>query len=261
LTRPVHGLYRIDIARTVEGTLWNDLPFLATDMIDLWINNCASMSGVQRLNFVSLLAKLASTHVNKDIIYQISLDLLSSTVEVGRDLRHIEEPDKEDTHRRIRTLDLMQLLKAACAWIKDAGQVLIQLSNSSWNDYSSMIGQDDQKFIESELGKRSPTGCNPWKWMYWLKGLHEIQDEAKESSEKRLVEQATEAVDWMVRNVKDRNSGILRTYQNGGDAFHQDKICYSRKIKYYNQSRFLFTFFPYLLEFLNIGSLYLPSNC
>ncbi|KAE8316733.1 hypothetical protein BDV41DRAFT_573625 [Aspergillus transmontanensis] len=28
LTRPVSGVYGIDIARTVEGTLWNDLPFL-----------------------------------------------------------------------------------------------------------------------------------------------------------------------------------------------------------------------------------------
>jgi hypothetical protein len=29
LTRPVRGNYSVDIARTAEGTLWNDLPFLA----------------------------------------------------------------------------------------------------------------------------------------------------------------------------------------------------------------------------------------
>jgi hypothetical protein len=33
------------IARLTEGTLWNDLPFLVTDMTDLWINNCGPMSG------------------------------------------------------------------------------------------------------------------------------------------------------------------------------------------------------------------------
>jgi hypothetical protein len=49
LTRPVSGNHGIDIARTVEGTLWNDLPFLATDMTDFWINNCGPMSSIQRL--------------------------------------------------------------------------------------------------------------------------------------------------------------------------------------------------------------------
>lgn len=43
LTSPVPGLYGIDIARTVEGTLWNDLPFLVTDMTSFWINNYASL--------------------------------------------------------------------------------------------------------------------------------------------------------------------------------------------------------------------------
>jgi hypothetical protein len=223
LTRPVPGLYGIDIARTVEGTLWNDLPFLATDMTDFWINNCASMSGAQRLNFASFLAKLASTRVSKDRICQIALVLFSSTFEVGRDLRHTEEPDDEDTHRRITSLDLTHLLPAACAWIKEAGHVLIQLSDVLWNDCPSTIGQGGRKFIESELGKRSPTGFTPWRWMYWLKRLHEIQEEAKEANEKRLEEQATEAIDWMVRNVKDRNAGILRAYQNGGDVLHQDE--------------------------------------
>jgi hypothetical protein len=68
LTRPVSGNYGIDIARTVEGTLWNDLPYLVTDMTEFWINNCATMSGVQRLNYTSFLAKLASTRVSKDRI-------------------------------------------------------------------------------------------------------------------------------------------------------------------------------------------------
>lgn len=29
-TRPASGVYGIDIARTIEDTLWNDLPFLVT---------------------------------------------------------------------------------------------------------------------------------------------------------------------------------------------------------------------------------------
>ena len=34
LTKPAPGLYGADIARTVDGMLWNDLPFLVVDMTD-----------------------------------------------------------------------------------------------------------------------------------------------------------------------------------------------------------------------------------
>jgi tRNA A37 methylthiotransferase MiaB len=78
-------------------------------------------------------------------------------------------------------------------------------------------------FIESELGKRSPTGFTPWRWMYWLKRLHEIQEEAKEANEKRLEEYATDAIETMLSNVEERNSEILRAYQTAGDVIHQEK--------------------------------------
>jgi hypothetical protein len=231
LTRPVSGLYGIDIARTVEGTLWNDLPFLVTDMTDFWINNCASMSGIQRLNFTSFLAKLASTRVSKDRMCQIALVLFRFTLEDRRELRSTEKPDDEDTHRSISDLDIAHLLPAVCTWIKEAGHNLIQLSDVSWNDCPSTIGQGGKKFIESELGKRSPTGFTPWRCMYWLKRLHEIQEEAKEVNEKHLEEYATDAIDRMVRQMQDRNSGIIRAYQNGGDVLHQDKhlLCLKRE--------------------------------
>jgi hypothetical protein len=231
LTRPVSGLYGIDIARTVEGTLWNDLPFLVTDMTDFWINNCASLSGVQRLNFASFLAKLASTRVSKDRICQIALVLFRSTFEdARRDLCTKEKPDEEDTHRSISSLDIAQLLPAACAWIKEASHTLIQLSDVSWNDCPSTTSQGGQMFIESELGKRSPTGFTPWRLMYWIKRLHEIQEEAKEANEKRLEEYATDAIERMVSQMNERNSGTLRAYENGGDVLHWDKhlLCLKR---------------------------------
>jgi hypothetical protein len=140
LTRPVSGLYGIDIARTVEGMLWNDLPFLVTDMTDFWINNCASMSGTHRLIFASFLAKLTSNRVSKDRMCQIALVLFRTTFEDGRDLRTMEDPESEDLGRSIRNLDIVHLLPAACAWIKKAGYNLIQLSDVPWNDCPSTIG-------------------------------------------------------------------------------------------------------------------------
>ncbi|KAJ6198701.1 LOW QUALITY PROTEIN: hypothetical protein J3E72DRAFT_393565 [Bipolaris maydis] len=207
LTRPVSGLYGIDIARAVDGTLWNDLPFLATDMPDFWINNCAPMLGTQRLNFATFLARLA---VSKDRICQIALVLFR------RELRYSEEPDDEQKSRKIDHFDIAHLSPAAYAWFKEAGYNLIQLSDVCWNDCPSTIGQGGQWFIESELGKRSPTGFTPWRWMYWLKRLHGIRLEAKEINEKRL-EQCYRADGY------DRNSRILRAYRDGGDALHQEK--------------------------------------
>ncbi|PYH92993.1 hypothetical protein BO71DRAFT_9377 [Aspergillus ellipticus CBS 707.79] len=226
LTRPVPWLYgndRIDIARTVKGTLWNDPPFLVADMTDFWVNNCASMSGFQRLNFASFLAKLASTRVSKDRICQVDLVLFRTTFEVGRDLRTTGEPDDEDPRRCLRQLDIAHLLPSACTWIKEAGVNLIQLSDVCWNDCPGTVGQGGQAFIESELGRRSPTGFTPWRWMYWLKRLHEIREEATEAKEERLEEYATDAIERMVSNVEERNSEILRAYHAGGDVLLQDK--------------------------------------
>lgn len=60
LTRPARGVSGINIARTVDGTLWNDLPFMVGDMINCWINHSASMSGTHRLNFAKYMVALES---------------------------------------------------------------------------------------------------------------------------------------------------------------------------------------------------------
>ncbi|KAK7914060.1 hypothetical protein PG985_011763 [Apiospora marii] len=225
LTRPVAGNYGIDIARTVEGTLWNDLPFLATDMTEFWIESCATMSGAQRLNLSSFLAKLASTRVSKDRLCQVALVLFRATFEErAPDLCIPDQADDaEDSRRSIRDLSIAQLLPSVCAWIKEAGQNLILLSDVYWNDCPSAIGQGGEIFTESEFGKRSPTGFTPWRWMYWLKRLHEIKEEAKQANETRLEKQATEAIDRMSENSKERNSGIIRAYRSGGDILRNDK--------------------------------------
>lgn len=81
LTRPVSGNYGIDIARTVDGTLWNDLPFLVSDMTDHWLKESGAMSAPQRLNVASFLAKLASNRVSKDRMCQVALLLFRYALE------------------------------------------------------------------------------------------------------------------------------------------------------------------------------------
>jgi hypothetical protein len=236
LTRPVSGNYGIvDIARTVEGTLWNDLPFLATDMTDFWITNCATLSRVQRLNFASFLAKLASTRASNHKVCQIALVLFRSTFEEERMLCHPnpEKQEEEDPSRIMQDLGIADLLPAACAWIQEASHNLIQLSDVFWNDCPSTIGQGGQRFVQSELGMRSPTGFTPWRWMYWLKRLHEIRDEAQaqEADSGQLIECIADTIDRMTNMVKDSKSGILQVYQSGGHSLHQDPhlVCLARE--------------------------------
>ncbi|KAF3387260.1 hypothetical protein F1880_000970 [Penicillium rolfsii] len=223
LTRPVRGAYGIDIARTVDGTLWNDLPFLVGDMTNFWIDHGASMSGIHRLNFATFLAKLASVRVAKDRLCQIALLVFRALFESPQVLRSGEESDEEDPHRGTKQLEVFHLLPAGVAWLKIASHNLLLLSEVYWNDCPSHISKGGEEFLESELGQRSPAGFSPWRYMFWLKRLHELQDEAKEANEKVLEELAADGIQYMINTIKQRNSEILRAYKNGGDALHRNK--------------------------------------
>ncbi|CAG8309505.1 unnamed protein product [Penicillium nalgiovense] len=228
LTRPARGACGIDIARTVDGTLWNDLPFLVGDMTNFWINHGASMSGTHRLNFATFLAKLASTRVAKDRLCQVALLIFRTLFESPQTLRTREETDggmsdEEDLNRGTKQLEIFHLLPAAVAWLKIASHNLLLLSEVYWNDCPSHISKGGEEFLESELGQRSPPGFSPWRYMFWLKRLHEIQEEAKEANEKALEELATDGIQYMIITIKQRNAEVIRAYKNGGDALHQDK--------------------------------------
>lgn len=154
---------------------------------------------------------------------QIALILFRSLFEERQGLRSGEESDDEDPKRSMHQLEIFHLLPAAVAWLRHTGHNLILLSEVYWNDCPSIIRKGGEMFIESELGQRSSTGFSPWRYIYWLKRLHEIQEEAKEAKEELLEEYATRAIDYMLSKLVQRNSEILRAYQHGGDALHQEK--------------------------------------
>lgn len=223
LTRPARGVNGIDIARTVDGTLWNDLPFLVGDMTDFWINHSASMSGTHRLNFATFLAKLASTRVSKDRLCQVALLIFRALFETPQVLRSGEGSDEEDLNRSTKQLEVFHLLPAAVAWLRIASHNLLLLSEVYWNDCPSHISKGGEDFRQSGLGQRSSAGFSPWRYLFWLKRLHQIQEEADEANEKALEVLATDGIQYMVNTIKQRNSEILRAYKNGGDVLHQDK--------------------------------------
>ncbi|KAI2791882.1 hypothetical protein POX_c04762 [Penicillium oxalicum] len=222
LNRPARGNSGVDIARTVDGTLWTDLPFLVGDMTSFWIEHGATMSGTHRLNFATFLAKLASARVAKDRMCQIALLLFRNVFETSLELRTGDESDGEDLNRGMRQLEVFHLLPAAVAWLKIAAHNLALLSEVCWSDCPSHISQGGEDFLESELGRRSPAGFSPWRYMFWMKRLHEIQGQAKEAGEKTLEELAADGIEYMSNTIQSRNSEIIRAFKSADSALHQD---------------------------------------
>ncbi|POR39605.1 Uncharacterized protein TPAR_00209 [Tolypocladium paradoxum] len=214
-----------ETAELAGGVLWEDLPFFVTDMTDLWVDNCATMSAAQRLNFSYFLARLASTGLDNDGLCRIALVLFRDTFEAVRPLGSLGEP-ANTTDSPDKDLSIAALLPAACIWMRKACNKIFQLSDASWNNCSVTIGQGGATFTESALGQKSKSsaGFSPWRWLYWLKRLQEISDEATQAGETKLVHHASDAICLMLSVVDTRESLVLRELKAIPDLVkHQDR--------------------------------------
>ncbi|KAL4907225.1 hypothetical protein BDW74DRAFT_148763 [Aspergillus multicolor] len=224
LSRPARGILGVDVARTRDGTLWNDLPFFVSDMVDFWVNGFVTMSVSQRVNLSNFLAKLASTRICRDRLCQIALFLFRVTLEDGgRDLRSEFDSDDEDPIRTISKLTIATLLPAVHAWMDEAGGNLVQLADVSWNDCPNVMGRGGRAFKEWKVAQQPQSGFTPWRWIFWVKRLHEIKEEAAEAGDKKLEEDLAETIERMLSHAEERNSQVLRVYENGPPALHEDK--------------------------------------
>lgn len=215
----------LDIVRMQArgGTLWTDMPLLVSDITGFWVNEFASLSGVQRLNLASFVAKLVSARVACDRLSVIGLALFRDTLEQTRYLgRSGEANDEEDAKRQPEDFTVAQLLPLVHVWIKEADRIFIQLSESSWTEApdSSTLGQEGpilrQWLAQTQPSSKSGSGFSAWRWMFWLKRLHRIRDAAKEAKDQSLEECAQHTLEMMNRSTEERNSHIINVYQNGG---------------------------------------------
>lgn len=221
----------LDIVRIQArvGDLWNDMPLLVSDMTGFWVNEFSSLSGVQRLNLASFVAKLVSARVASDGLSVIGLALFRDALEQERNLgRSGEANDEDDARRQPEDFTIAQLLPAVHAWIKAADCILIQLSECSWTGApDSTLGQGGPMFrqwlAQTQPSSTATSGFSAWRWMFWLKRLHQIQDAAKEAKDESLEECVQHAIEMMVSSTEERNSLIIDVYQNGGDILRRDE--------------------------------------
>ena len=123
-------------ARTTDGRIWTDLRFLASDMINFWNHDFATLSAIQRLNFASFLAKFASVSLEENKFSCIALIVLRDILETPWLLGQLDEQETEGKHgnRTIVDLSTAALLPAATPWLFYTVFKIVQLADMSWND-------------------------------------------------------------------------------------------------------------------------------
>lgn len=94
-------------------------------MINLWVNHSASISGARHRNFATFLAKLASTRVVKDKLYQVDLLIFRALFENPQTLRTGKESEEEDLNQYTKQFEVFHLLPVAVAWLKIASHSLL----------------------------------------------------------------------------------------------------------------------------------------
>lgn len=91
--------------------------------------------------------------------------------------------------------------------------------------------------MESESGKQAGHELSPWRWMFWLKRLHEFQEKAIRIGEKRVEEMCTECISRMLSDLNLRNSEILKAYQSGGEFLRHEIYLASLRTIWYDEKR------------------------
>jgi hypothetical protein len=203
----------IEIAKTPAGIVWEDLPFLISDMTDYWLNDCATMTASQRCNFAHFLAKLASAGLCNDRLFQITLLVFRDALETVRPLGSLNNPGDANLDRRMQDLTVADLLPAVSAWIQEAQYKIICLSDELWNDCSDDTGRGGATFIKSELGKKSPSGFSHWRWMFWLKRLEDINQKAKQAGEKLMAQQISLMLNNMTNGLEQRDPLTFKRFE------------------------------------------------
>ncbi|KAF7592940.1 hypothetical protein BBP40_012265 [Aspergillus hancockii] len=219
--------HSFEVAKFPTGVLWEDLSFFVEDMTDYWVNDFATMEASQRVNFSYFLARLASTGIVSDRLSQIALVILRDTLETERPLGSLKKSGGANPDATMHGLPIAALLPAACAWFKEAGLKLLQLSDISWNDCSEIVGQGGAAFAKSGLGQKSSAGFSPSRWLYWLKRLDEVNREATHAGEECLAEHALDALETMLSEVEERNCQVLTEFEAAPSDLIRDKYRFS----------------------------------
>jgi hypothetical protein len=86
-----------------------------------------------------------------------------------------------------------------------------------------IVSQSSRLFVESALGEQCLTGFSPWRYLFWIKRLHQIKEEAYAAGQKSISKQAQDAFSIMLIGMETRQPRILQDFSKSADAIHKDK--------------------------------------
>ncbi|KAL3466565.1 hypothetical protein BJX64DRAFT_284503 [Aspergillus heterothallicus] len=208
---------RVQIATKSYYTIGDGVDFLEDSLHDLWqiyyqAGRHVSHESPENDRLV-LVSDMVDFWVNGDRLCQIALLLLRATLENReRDLRNENERDDKDPMRSLNRLSIANLLP------------------SIHNDCPNVVRRGGRLFEKWKIAQQPQSRFTPWRWMFWLKRLHEIKKEASRNGDKKLEDLAGECIESMMFHTEERNPHVLRVYGAGGSELHEDAhlVCLKR---------------------------------
>lgn len=210
------------VATTSDGLIWTDLPFFVSDMTRFWTNDWVAMSAANRINFASFVAKLASVGITEDKLCGIALSIFCDALETARPLGSFGEGSAEDPNRHAQDVTIADLLPVANVWLFHARLRLIQLSDALWNECTNSIGE---LFRADPLSSGISAGFSPQRWIFWLRRLEEVGQQATQAGDTNLAEYAFKVMDNMLLTLDEGDSTVQRMMESlPGVVKHQPMV-------------------------------------
>ncbi|KAL7945056.1 hypothetical protein V8C42DRAFT_68617 [Trichoderma barbatum] len=73
------------------------------------------------------------------------------------------------------------------------------------------------KSSNSQTSRRSSASFSPWRWMYWLKRLEEIREEAKRAGQDTLAKSVLGTMEHMLAKVETTDTRVQRELEAVGN--------------------------------------------
>ncbi|RAK71679.1 DUF3632 domain-containing protein [Aspergillus fijiensis CBS 313.89] len=214
--------HEFEVAQSPTGTvLWRDEPFFLEDTTAYFIQHFPTMKADHRLNFTYFVAKVASTGVLQDRLTEVGLLTFREALETDRPLGGLDPaPDSSRPAQTLSDLPIAAFLPAIRAWIFECGRRMINLCDVSWNKCDSSLGRGGPLYLQAtELSRKAPAGLSAGRWLFWIKRVDQIHEQATQAQETKLAEEAWVTLELMLHPLEYRDSPVSRAYKATPDDF------------------------------------------
>lgn len=124
-------------------------------------------------------------------------------------------------------ITVADLLPSILHWAFEAGAKLIQLADTRWDDCSDDARAHGQLYreynrIDADVGA---AGFGPMRWIFWLRRLEEIANDARAQDKASLADMAIEIMNTKLRDLNQGTSLVRSALEaNPGAVKYRDPV-------------------------------------